>query len=421
MYNLKGLGFRPFDAAVCYGRADMLDNYEEAIKHRSTLPFDIDGLVYKVSSLKQQEKLGWVSRAPRWAIAHKFPAEEATTRLISIDVQVGRTGAITPVGRLQPVNVGGVVVSNATLHNADEIKRKDVRPGDYVVVRRAGDVIPEIVRLAVNMGGPGFCMPAYCPCCGSDIIFDPDQAIARCSSDYTKCKAQLKGALLHFASRKAMNIEGFGEAVADSLVDGDFVRNLSDVYELSIADLVRLDGFGEKKAKNLYDEIQKSKDTTLARFIYALGIRHVGEQTAKDLARRFRDPKAIWEADVEELRTVEGIGEVVAESVYNYFYLNANLICDLIQHGIKWPDPAPADRVTQLTGKTFVLTGTLPTMTREEAKERIERAGGKVSGSVSKKTSYVVAGEEAGGKLTKAQELGVPVINEEQLKKFWEL
>ena len=425
MFNLSGLGFR-FHAMSYFASVNSLIDYHGRIlTRRGALPFEIDGVVYKVNSLELRKKIGFQARAPKWAIAHKFPAEEATTWVQDIEVQVGRTGAITPVARLQPVKVGGVIVSNATLHNLDEIRRKDIRVGDHVVVRRAGDVIPEIVGLSsmrVLPRAEPWQMPTSCPCCGMPIQKSGEQAVHRCSGGSWDCPAQLKGALLHFASRKAMNIEGLGESVVDQLIDGLNIKSLAGLYHLTVPDLMLLDGFGYKKATNLRYEILKSMDTTLPRFLFALGIRHVGEATAKDLARHFKTLEALKSASLDDLRKVEGVGDTVALSVFGFFHdESVQMVVDnMMAAGVRWPDPAPSDAsASAFAGKTFVLTGTLPTMTREEATALIENAGGKVSGSVSKKTHYVVAGDAAGGKLAKAQELGVKIINEEKLKEMF--
>jgi DNA ligase (NAD+) len=388
---------------------------------RESLPFDIDGVVYKVNAFAQQKELGFVSRAPRWAIAHKFPAQEALTEVLDIDVQVGRTGAITPVARLKPVFVGGVTVTNATLHNEDEVRRKDIHVGDTVTVRRAGDVIPEIVNVLTERrpaNARAFVMPTTCPICGSHVVRLEDEAVARCSGELF-CPAQRKQAILHFASRRAMDIEGLGEKLVDQLVDGDFVRSLADIYKLDLNALSNLDRMAEKSAQNILDALEKSKSTTLQRFIYALGIRNVGEATAKDLARYFGNLQALQNANAETLQQVPDVGPIVAESINEFFRESHNqeIIAKLIDAGIHWEETAGRNTSAgPLTGKTLVLTGTLPSMSRDEAKELIEAAGGKVSGSVSKKTDYVVAGSEAGSKLDKAQELGVTILDEDGLR-----
>ncbi len=415
--------------AVVKGAEGLLGFYEKVGAQRASLPFDIDGVVYKVNSLAQQAELGFVSRAPRWAIAHKFPAEEALTIVEGIDVQVGRTGAITPVARLKPVFVGGVTVTNATLHNEDEMRRKDVRIGDTVSIRRAGDVIPEVVGVVLEKRPSNallFTMPTECPVCGSHIKKQEDEAVARCTGGIF-CAAQRKQAMIHFASRKAMDIEGFGDKLVEQLVDSNLANNLADIYRLDFHALTNLDRMAEKSAQNIIDALEKSKKTTLARFIYALGIRNVGEATAKDLARYFGNVEAIQDANIEQLQQVPDVGPIVAESIVNFFSEahNREIINSLISPielggaGIHWDAVAAKSNATGIfTGKTFVLTGTLPTLEREDAKALIENVGGKVSGSVSKKTDFVVAGADAGSKLTKAQELGVGVIDETDLLKM---
>jgi DNA ligase (NAD+) len=400
----------------------LLDFYHAIEQKRDQLPYEIDGVVYKVNSFSQQQQLGFVSRAPRFAMAHKFPAQEQLTTLQDIEVQVGRTGAITPVARLLPVQVGGVMVTNATLHNEDEIRRKDIWIGDVVIVRRAGDVIPEVVA-AVSDQRPAnarrFEMPASCPVCGAPIVKLEDEAIARCSAGWIKCKAQRKGGLWHFASRKAMCIDGLGEQLLDQLVDKNIITTAADLYKLGFAKLANLDRMAEKSASNIVAAIEVSKKTTLARFIYALGIRHVGESTAKDLARFFGDIHPLMEASEEKLLQVNDVGPVVAKSLVSFFAdpLNREVVEQLIAAGVNWTTSAGESHQGAIfAGKTFVLTGTLPTLSREQAAALIEAAGGKVQSSVSKKTSMVLAGEEAGSKLVKAQELGVLVITEEQLR-----
>jgi DNA ligase (NAD+) len=394
---------------------DILNFYQDVGSKRDELPYDIDGVVYKVNSFAEQAQLGFVSRAPRFALAHKYPAQEALTTVLGIDVQVGRTGAITPVARLSPVEVGGVTVTNATLHNEDEVKRKDVRIGDTVVVRRAGDVIPEVVSVVLERRPTqtsAFEMPSRCPVCDSHIERVADEAIARCSGGLF-CGAQRKQALVHFAHRRAMDIEGLGEKIVDQLVDNNLVRTPADLYRLGFTAVANLERMGEKSADNLIQAINQSRKTTLARFIFALGIRHVGETTAKDLANHYRDMHALMDATGEELLTVHDVGPVVADSITGFMQEphNREVIEQLLASGMVLS--VEEKKVSAaVAGKTFVLTGTLPTLSRDEAKERLERAGAKVAGSVSKKTDYVVAGDDAGNKLTKAEELGVPVINE---------
>ena len=421
--RLRGWGFPvAAERAVVRGAAGLLRYYDEIGSRRAALPYDIDGVVYKVNRLADQERLGYVSRAPRFAIAHKYPAQEELTEVLDIEVQVGRTGAITPVARLKPVFVGGVTVTNATLHNEDEVRRKDIRIGDTVIVRRAGDVIPEVVSaLAEKRSGSErkFVMPQQCPVCGSRVMRLPDEAVARCTGGLY-CAAQRKQAILHFASRRAMDIEGLGDKLVDQLVDQDLVKSAADLYRLDVATLAGLERMGEKSAQNVVDAIGKSKDTTLARLIFALGIRNVGEATAKDLARYFGSMEALMAAGVEELQRVRDVGPVVAESIAGFLAEahNREVIARLEQAGVR--GRAEARTAAVLQGLTFVLTGTLPTLTREEAGAMIEAAGGKVSSAVSKKTSYVVAGEETGSKLEKARALGIAVLDEDGLRRLLE-
>ena len=411
------------DAKVARGAEALAKFYESVAARRDKLPFDIDGVVYKVNARALQEQLGFVSREPRWAVAHKFPAEEMSTEVLGIDIQVGRTGAITPVARLVPVFVGGVTVTNATLHNEDEVRRKDVHVGDTVVVRRAGDVIPEVVRVETDKrprGAAAFTMPSKCPECGSAIVRLPDEAVARCTGGLF-CPAQRKQALLHFASRRALDIEGLGDKLVDQLVDAELVHTPADLYKLEVGDLAELERMAEKSAANVIAAIEGSKSTTLARFIYGLGIRHVGETTAKDLARHFGGLDALLSANEAALLEVHDVGPVLAESIARFFAErhNREVIAALRERGVHWPESAP-QRATAgpFAGLTFVLTGTLPGLTREDAKARIEEMGGKVAGSVSKKTSYVVAGADSGSKLQKAVELDIPVLDEAGLLKL---
>ena len=413
---LSGLGLPvvAFRKTVA-GPDGLLAFYEDIGKRRPSLPFDIDGVVYKVDSLDAQGELGYVSRAPRFALAHKFPAEEATTTLVDIEVQVGRTGAITPVARLAPVFVGGVTVTNATLHNEDEIRRKDLMIGDTVVVRRAGDVIPEVLRPILEArpaDARPFVMVTACPVCGSAVERLPDEAVTRCTGGLF-CAAQRKQSLLHAAGRKALDIEGLGEKLVDQLVDHDWVHSIADLYQLSVEKVMGLDRMGRKSAENLIQAIEASKHIELSRIVYALGIRHVGETTARDLASYFGSLDALIAADEEAFLHVNDVGPVVAESLRSFFaeQHNIDVLEALKAAGVTVKLPESVKSVV-LQGKTFVLTGTLPTMTRDEAGKLIMEAGGKVTGSVSKKTSYVVAGEEAGSKLEKAQTLGVPVLDE---------
>lgn len=408
------------ERSVVNGLAGLLEYYKKIGIAREQLPFDIDGVVYKVNQFKQQDELGFVSRAPRWAIAHKFPAQEALTIVEDITVQVGRTGAITPVARLKPIFVGGVTVTNATLHNEDEVRRKDVHIGDTVSVRRAGDVIPEVVNVVLEKrtaAARRFEMPSVCPECGSHILKQVDEAIARCTGGLF-CPAQRKQAITHYASRRAIDIEGLGEKLADQLVEANLVHTLADIYKLDLSSLSSLDRMATKSAQNILDALQNSKTTTLARFIYALGMRNVGEATAKDLAKHFGNLAALMQANLEELRAVNDVGPVVAESITNFFgeAHNQIVINALLAAGIHWPETEGKQAATgNFIGKTFVLTGTLPNLSRDNAKEMIENAGGKVSGSISKKTDFVVAGTDAGSKLDKAQELGLMILDEAAL------
>jgi DNA ligase (NAD+) len=426
MYNLNALGFKSAWYMECSGRGEMLEHFEWAMRDRSGLPFEIDGMVFKVNEYVFQQHLGFQAAAPRWAIAAKFPAEEAVARLISIDVQVGRTGAITPVARLQPVKVGGVVVTNATLHNQNEIDRKDLRPGDWVIVRRAGDVIPEVVRFAHEVAGqgrgPAWRMPDYCPCCNSKLVREEDQAITRCSNHWSQCSAQFKAGLFHFGSRKAMNIDGLGESVINSLVENGRIKSLPELYGMGVDHLKFVDGFGLAKAQNLYDEIQKSKKTTMARFLFALGIRHIGLETAKALASRFGTMEALFHAAPDTIKKVEGVGEETYASLVDFLVHDSTswIIPNLLHAGINWNAPVQSTGPKPLAGLTLVVTGTLPTWTRDEATEIIETAGGKVSGSVSKKTHYLVVGADAGSKLTKAKELRIKCLTQQELKEMIE-
>ncbi len=406
--------------AVVQGVAGLRDYYQKIGKSRANLPFDIDGVVYKVNNFAQQNELGFVSRAPRFAIAHKYPAEEATTVVEDITVQVGRTGAITPVARLKSVFVGGVNVTNATLHNEDEMRRKDIRIGDTVIVRRAGDVIPEVVSVVLAhrpISARIFSMPTHCPQCDSHIERLADEAVARCTGGLY-CPAQRKQAITHFASRRALDIEGLGEKLADLLVEANLVKTLDDIYKLDVQMLANLERMAQKSAQNVVDALNHSKQTTLARFIYGLGIRNVGEATAKDLAAHFGALQAIIHAPSAALLEVNDVGPIVAESILQFFGEphNREVIASMQALGVQWPENAGKQSATGLLlGKVLVLTGTLPNLSRDAAQALIEAAGGKVSGSVSKKTDYVIAGAEAGSKLEKAQSLGVAVLDEAAL------
>ena len=435
LQTLKSWGF-PVAAQVqiAVGASELVAFHQQVGASRDALPYDIDGVVYKVNSLQLQRDLGFKTREPRWAVAHKYPAQEMATRIEGIDVQVGRTGKLTPVARLAPVFVGGVTVTNATLHNLFEIRKKGVRVGDQVIVRRAGDVIPEVVGVmppegaGLALGRPGgiavpghrtvyvpnFKMPKTCPVCGSDVVREKGEANHRCTGGLF-CPAQRKEAILHFAARRAMDIEGLGDKLVDQLVDANVIRTLPDLYRLGLTSLIALDRMAEKSAQNVLAALEKSKQTTLPRFLFGLGLRHVGEATAKDLARHFGTLDAIMDASVEQLLQVPDVGPVVAQSLHTFFQQphNREVVEQLRACGVTWPEGAPAERAPQvLAGKTVVLTGTLPTLSRDAAKDMLEAAGAKVAGSVSKKTSYVVAGEDAGSKLARAQELGVPVLDE---------
>ncbi len=405
------------------GARGLQDYYLAMGERRARLPFDIDGVVYKVNQFAQQKTLGFVSRAPRWAIAHKYAAEEAQTIVEDITVQVGRTGAITPVARLKAVFVGGVTVTNATLHNEDELRRKDIRINDTVIVRRAGDVIPEVVTVLLDLrpnNATIFNMPSSCPECGSHIERPLDEAIARCTGGLI-CPAQRKQAITHFASRRALDIEGMGEKLADQLVAANLVKSLDDIYKLDLNTLANLDRMAQKSAQNVINALNHSKQTTLARFIYGLGIRNVGEATAKDLSAHFGNLQALLDADLAALLQVNDVGPIVAESLLQFFSEphNRAVITSMRDLGLSWPENAgKQSTMGALTGKVFVLTGTLPNLSRDTAQAMIEAAGGKVSGSVSKKTDFVVAGAEAGSKLEKAQSLYVPVIDENGLQQL---
>ncbi len=421
------------EAAVKQGAQALVAFHQQIATQRDALPFDIDGVVYKVNSLALQKRLGFVSREPRWAVAHKFPAQEQLTTVLTIDVQVGRTGKLTPVAKLAPVFVGGVTVTNATLHNEDEARRKDVRVGDTVVVRRAGDVIPEVVSVLLDKrvgDAPLFTMPTHCPICGSEAVREAvngeEGANHRCTGGLF-CSAQRKQAILHYAQRRAVDIENLGEKLVDQLVDTGVIKTLPDLYRLGLSSLSALDRMAEKSAQNVLLALEQAKRTTLPRFLFGLGIRHVGEATAKELARHFgkldgiMGPTAEQAATVEQLLEVDDVGPIVAEAIHTFFQQphNREVVEQLRACGVSWEEDEPAERAPQpLAGMTVVLTGTLPTLSRDEAKDMLEAAGAKVAGSVSKKTHYVVAGTEAGSKLDKALALGVPVLDEDGLKEL---
>lgn len=412
-----GLPVSP-ETRTVYDIVDCFKYYNEIGRHRVHLPYEIDGVVFKVNDLEQQKILGFVSRAPRWAIAYKYPPEEVSTRVLDIEVQVGRTGALTPVARLEPVFVGGVTVTNATLHNEEEIKRKDIRLGDTVIIRRAGDVIPEVVNVIKDKRPRNsriFHMPDKCPVCGSDIEQIKGEAILRCGAGLF-CPAQQIQSIIHFASRLAMDIEGLGDKLVEQLVATGLIKNVADLYTLTQEQLAGLERMGDKSAANVIQALEKSKQTTLKRFLYALGIREVGEATARNLADYFCTLEAIMNATVDDLENVPDVGPVVAQHIASFFSEthNRNVIKALLKSRIQWP---AIEKPSQqpLAGKTFVITGTLDSMTRGEAKERLQSLGAKVSGSVSNKTDYVIAGSEPGSKIEKAARLGVEILDEKDL------
>ena len=405
------------------GAEGCIEYHKALLQKRDSLAYDIDGVVYKVDRIDQQRSLGFVARAPRWAIAHKFPAEEEITKLVGIDIQVGRTGALTPVARLEPVFVGGVTITNATLHNQDEIERKDVRVGDTVIVRRAGDVIPEVVRPVLDKrrkGARRFRMPDACPVCGSKATRLEGEAVSRCTGGLY-CPAQRREAIKHFVSRRAMDIDGLGDKLVEQLDELDMIKDVSDLFHLKEEKLAEIDRMGEKSAANLVAALEKSRQTTLPRFLFALGIRNVGETTAQTLARHFGTLEAIMDADEATLVEVQDVGPVVAQSIVGFFREkhNRDVIRKLRAAGVEWKqETAPTKAEQTLMGKTFVLTGTLSGMSRNDAKDALQRLGAKVSGSVSKKTDYVVVGDDPGSKATRAEELGVTMIDENELKKL---
>jgi DNA ligase (NAD+) len=419
--RLKDWGLRVSpEIKVVKGMQGCLDYYKQIGERRDSLPYDIDGVVYKVDSLAQQQELGFVSRAPRWATAHKFPAQEEITILENVEWQVGRTGALTPVARLKPVHVGGVIVSNATLHNPDEIKRKAVHIGDTVIVRRAGDVIPEVVGVVMAKrpaNAKAAITPTHCPVCDSEVLQDEGEAVPRCTGGLY-CSAQRKNAIKHFASRRALDIDGLGDKLVEQLVDEGLIHDVADLFSLRAEQLAGMERMGDKSAANLVAALEKSKRTTLERFLYALGIREVGESTARTLANHFGKLEQVEQADEAQLLEVEDVGPIVAHHIYTFFRQphNIEVVEKLQQAGVHWPDIEVAEKGEQpLAGQTFVLTGTLSGMTRDEAKEKLLALGAKVAGSVSKKTSVVVAGAESGSKLARAEELGVEVWDEERL------
>ncbi|MDT8403015.1 NAD-dependent DNA ligase LigA [Sulfuriflexus sp.] len=421
--QLRDWGLRVSDEpAIVKGVEGCEAYYQRLLERRDALDYEIDGIVYKVNRYEQQQVLGFVSRAPRWAIAYKFPAQEEMTKLIAVEWQVGRTGALTPVARLEPVLVGGVMVSNATLHNVDEIRRKDVRLGDTVVVRRAGDVIPEVVSSVKSerkKGARQLKVPAKCPECGSEVVRVEGEAVARCSGGLF-CPAQRKESIKHFASRRAMDIDGLGDKLVEQLVDAGMIHDVADLYSLTVEQLAGMERMGAKSADNLIAALEKSKQTTLPRFIFALGIREVGEATARNLAMHFGNLHAIIEATEEQLESVPDVGPVVAKNIaaFDHQPHNREVIKKLIEAGVFWEEIEPEAAGEQpLAGKSIVLTGTL-SLPRNEIKDKLQKLGAKVSGSVSKKTACVIAGADAGSKLAKAEALGVPVVDEEALKKL---
>ena len=416
--TLKNWGF-PVSSLVgiAQGASELIAYHQRVGQQRDSLGFDIDGVVYKVNSIALQRQMGFVAREPRWAVAHKYPAQEQMTTVLGIDVQVGRTGKLTPVAKLAPVFVGGVTVTNATLHNEDEARRKDVRVGDTVIVRRAGDVIPEVVSVLLDRRTPDtsiFTMPRQCPVCGSAAVREEGEADYRCTGGLF-CSAQRKQAILHFAQRRAVEVEGLGDKLVEQLVDANVIKTLPDLYRLGLASLAGLDRMAEKSAQNIVDALQKSKQTTLPRFLFGLGIRHVGEATGKALANHFGKLDGIMDANVAQLTAVADVGPIVALSLRTFFDQphNRDVVEQLRACGLTWPEGEPAAQTPKpLAGQTFVITGTLPTLSRDEAKDMLEAAGAKVAGSVSKKTNYLIAGSEAGSKLDKARELGVAVLDE---------
>ena len=419
--QLKDWGFYVSEQRqVAKGLQGILDYYEKLARMRNSLPFDIDGIVYKVNEINLQETLGFVSRAPRWAIARKFPAQEEITVLKDVEFQVGRTGAITPVARLEPVFVGGVTVSNATLHNRDEVDRLALKIGDTVVVRRAGDVIPQVTGVVLSKrptDSRAVKFPTLCPVCQSPVIEEEDEAVVRCSGDWTYCAAQKKGAIRHLASRDALDIEGLGDKLVDQFVEKQMVDTIADVFNLQVAEIAALERMGDKSASNLIQALDKSKSTTFDRFIYSLGIREVGQTTAKNLARELKTLDVLRRSSVEELEQIQDIGPIVAKHIVNFFNnrTNCDVVDQLVNSGIHWPVvPETASDSLPLTGKNYVLTGTLEAMSRNEAKQKLEALGAKVAGSVSKNTDMVIAGPGAGSKRTKAESLGISIIDEQQ-------
>ncbi len=418
LYCLNQWGFRINAEMKVVADVDgCLSYYQSISEKRNLLPYEIDGVVFKVNNLALQQRLGFVSRAPRWAIAHKFPAQEELTTVLDVEFQVGRTGAVTPVARLVPVFVGGVTVSNATLHNMDEIERLGLMIGDSVIIRRAGDVIPKVVKVVEEKRPDNACsvtFPALCPVCESEVIQLEGEAVARCSGGLF-CAAQRKEAIKHFASRKAMDIDGLGDKLVESLVDEDYIKSVADLYKLTRFQVASMDRMAEKSANNLLGALERSKNTKLSSFVYALGIREVGETTARTLSNAFGTLEKIRTANVETLLAVQDVGPIVANHIVSFFEQSHNneIIEQLIAVGVHWPDVVVDETDKVFQGKTFVITGTLSQMSREEAKEKLLELGAKVSGSVSKKTYCLIAGEAAGSKLKKAEDLGINIMNEQ--------
>jgi len=420
--RLKDWGFRTTAFfRVVHTVEDCLRFYQEILAERDSLPFEIDGVVYKVNDLRSRERLGFTARAPRWALAHKLPAQEETTQIEDIQASVGRTGVITPVAILKPVQVGGVTVTHATLHNQDEVERKDVRVGDTVIIRRAGDVIPEIVGVVTSKprGKKKWRMPSKCPVCQSEVLREEEAAAHRCMGGLV-CSAQRTGALLHFASRAAMDIEGLGDKLVQQLVDKNLVHSVADLYALTKSQLANLDRMAEKSAQNLLDQVEKSKKTSMARFLHALGIPQVGETTAQLLADQFGTIDELFNADSEQLESIHGIGPAMAEDISHFFHEkhNRTVIRQLLKAGVHWPKPVRGKKSSVLSGKTFVLTGGLSSLTRDEAKRLLQEQGAKVSSSVSKKTDYVVVGIDPGSKADQAERLGIPQLDERAFLKL---
>ncbi len=424
LQRFKTLGLRVNDQSVVVTTvAEALAYYQQLLNKREQLPYEIDGVVYKVNDFQQQQQLGYLSRAPRWAIAHKFPAEEALSKILAVEFQVGRTGVLTPVARLQPTQVGGATVSNATLHNMDEVAEKDIRIGDVVIIRRAGDVIPQVVSVVMAQRSDAteeIILPSHCPVCHAEVVRVEGETAARCQGGLY-CSAQKKERLKHFASRRAMNVDGLGDKLIDQLVEQKLVDDVTDIYQLTLTQLANLERMGERSAQNLLEALEQSKATTLPRFLYALGIREVGESTAKNLANYFGTLEALQQADEEQLVQVADVGQIVGENVRAFFsdQHNCEIITTLRQLGINWPAITPqSEQSKPLQGKTYVLTGALENYSRDQAKLALENLGAKVASSVSKKTTAVIAGRDAGSKLEKAERLGVAVLDEQALEQL---